>query len=144
MKMFLLLVSMCIFTTAAEKKIFTTNDHVKVEMLSPSAVATAKPGGIKFFFVPADGIHVNTQPVFELKLDTDAPLEVAGEPRYAKNGKEYLDITQPIEFPVKVKNGTKPGAYRLKGTLYYFYCSDKEGWCNRFSQPVEFTVTVTR
>lgn len=144
MKTIVLLIYVSIFTTAAEKNIFTTNDHVTVEMRSPSKLALAKLGAITFHFIPIDGIHVNTEPMFELKLDKESQFEISGEPRYAKNEKAYLDITKPIEFSVKTKSGTKPGTYQLKAKLYYFYCSDKEGWCNRFSQPVECTVTVTR
>lgn len=144
MKTILLLAFIFSSALAAEKKIFTTNDHVKVEMRSPSKIALAKPEGIKFFFTPVEGIHINTEPMFELKLDKDSHFEVAGESRYAKNEKEYLNIKKPIEFSIKPKEGTKPGTYQLKAKLYYFYCSDKEGWCNRFSQPVELTITVTR
>ena len=144
MKTILLLAFICIFTTAAEKSTFTTNDHVKVEMLSPSKLAIAKPGAVTFHFIPIDGIHINAEPMFELKLDKDSQFEVTGEPRYTKNEKEYIDIKKPIEFSIKTKSGTKPGTYQLKAKLYYFYCSDKEGWCNRFSQPIECSATVTR
>lgn len=144
MKTLLLLTLILSAATAAEKKTFTTNEHVTVEVQSQSTIALAKPAGIKFFFDPIDGIHINTEPMFELKLDKDSPFEVTGEPRYSKNEKGYLEIKKPIEFSLKTKDGVKPGKYQLKAKFFYFYCSDKEGWCNRFSQPVDLTITVTR
>lgn len=144
MKRTLLLPLIIFFFAAAEKKVFTTNEHVTIEMQGPSRIPAGKTGGIKFFFTPIDGIHINTEPKFELKLGTDSKFEIAGEPRYARNEKEYLEIKKPIEFSVKAKSGIQPGKYPLKGTLYYFYCSDAEGWCNRFAQPVDITITVTR
>lgn len=132
------------FLTAAEKNIFTTNDHVKVEMQFPSKISLAKNGVIKLFLSPNDGIHINTEPMFELKLEKDSHFELAGDPRFAKNEKEYLDTGKPIEYTVKVKNGIPPGKYSLTAKFYYFYCSDKEGWCNRFTQPIDLTITVTK
>ncbi|MBI2427270.1 MAG: hypothetical protein HYV29_00455 [Ignavibacteriales bacterium] len=144
MKLTLLLFIFFVLSTAAEKKIFTTNDHVKVQMQAPSKISPAKVSDIKIFFTPNDGIHINTEPMFELKLDKDSHFEISGEPRYGKNEKGYLDITKPIEFSIKTKNGIQPGTYPFKGNLFYFYCSDTEGWCNRFKQPVELTITVIR
>jgi|GEM_PF-855574 len=130
--------------SASEKKTFTANSHVKVEMDAPAHLPLTKNGALKFFLTPNDGIHINTEPMFELKLDKSSNFELTGNPNFSKNEKGYLDITKPIEYTVKVKNGVQAGTYTLKATLYYFYCSDQEGWCNRFSQPVDLTITVTR
>lgn len=144
MKLSLLLPVFIALSSAAEKKIFTANDHVKVEMQAPSKISPATSSSIKFFFTPNEGIHINTEPMFELKLDKDSHFELSGEPVYAKNEKEYLDIKKPVMFSVRAKSGIKPGTYPLQGKLFYFYCSDAEGWCNRFTQQVDLTITVTR
>lgn len=132
------------FLTASDKKTFTANNHVKVEVQSPDQIPLTKNGMLKFFLTPNDGIHINTEPMFELKVDKASKFELAGNPRFSKNEKGYLDITKPIEYTVKAKNGVQPGKHSFKATLYYFYCSDQEGWCNRFSQPVDLTITVSR
>jgi hypothetical protein len=144
MRITLLSLLLAAFLSAAEKNTFTTNDHVKVEMLSPSKISSTKNGVIKLFLSPTDGIHINTEPMFELKLEKDSHFELAGEPRFTKNEKEYLDTNKPVEFTIKVKNGVQPGKHLLKAKFYYFYCSDKEGWCNRFTQPIDLTITVTK
>ncbi|MEW6061108.1 MAG: hypothetical protein AB1600_04110 [Bacteroidota bacterium] len=141
-----LLISFFSFTSliASDKKTLTANNHVKVEIHSPAHIPLTKNGILKFFLTPNDGIHINTEPMFELTLDKSSNFELAGNPRFSKNEKGYLDFTKPIEYTVKAKNGVQPGKHSLKATLYYFYCSDQEGWCNRFSQPVDLTITVTR
>lgn len=144
MKKILFFILLFTFSIAAEKHVFTTNEHVKVELQTPSKIGVTKSGSFKFFFTPIEGIHINTEPMFELKLDKDSQFEIAGEPRFSKNDKNYLVTAKPIEFSIKLKDGLQPGTYPLKGKLFYFYCSDKDGWCNRFAQPIDLTITVTK
>ena len=129
---------------AIEKQIFTTNKHVTVEMRAPENISQTQDNEISFFLDPIDGIHINTNPKFELILDKKSTIEVIGKPSFQKNENGYLDTQAAIKFSVKPKASTKTGKQTLKGKLNYFYCSDKEGWCNRFSQPFEASITVTK
>lgn len=129
---------------APEQQLLTNNDHVSVELHVPSVIPSAQPASISFYMTPVEGIHINSTPVFELRLDKSSSFDVVGAPRFVKDEQEYLDINQPVEFSVKAKQGTSAGKHLLKGTLNYFYCSDKEGWCNRFSQKFEVTVAVKK
>ena len=133
-----------IFAMPSEKKTFTNNKHVKVELRAPGKISIEKEQSIAFFLEPVDGIHINTTPAFEIILEKNSPFEIAGKARFAKNEKEYLDTDKPVEFSIKAKNGTATGRQIAKGKLNYFYCSDKEGWCNRFSQPFEVSIDVTK
>ena len=127
-----------------EKKKLDNNQHVNVEMKFPVKISIGKTSELAFFFKPIDGIHVNTTPMFELRLDKNSSFDVVGNPRFQKDKNDYLDITKPIEFSVKAKDNLKIGQYDLKGKLNYFYCSDAEGWCNRFTQPIDVIIEVTK
>lgn len=136
------LVFTLLFAPIIEKQTLNDNEHIKLELLPPEKISVKKSNEIAFFFEPVIGIHVNTNPLFELKLEKDSPFEVVGKARFQKNDKEYLDTKKPVEFSIKTKNGTKTGKHNLKGKLNYFYCSDKDGWCNRFSQKIDVIVEV--
>ncbi|MDP1677159.1 MAG: hypothetical protein Q8L88_09850 [Bacteroidota bacterium] len=142
MKTILAFIFTITFFPFSEKQLLNDNEHIKLELQQPRKISIAKSGDIAFFFEPIEGIHVNTNPQFELKLEKNSPFEIVGKARFQKNEKEYLDIKKPLEFSIKAKNGTKTGKQNLKGKLNYFYCSDKDGWCNRFSQKIDVTIEV--
>ena len=143
MKTMIVLIFTILFFPFGEKQTLNDNEHIKLEVQQPDKISISKSGEIAFFFEPIEGIHVNTNPQFELKLEKNSPFEVVGKTRFQKNEKEYLDIKKPVEFTIKAKTGTKTGKQSLKGKLNYFYCSDKDGWCNRFSQKIDVTIEVT-
>ncbi len=132
------------FFALSEKQTLTDNEHVTLELKLPKSISLTDPNEIAIFFSPIEGIHINTIPLFELRLDKHSAFEIVGKPRFQKNEKDYLDITKPVEFSVRPMKGTKPGKRILKGKLNYFYCSDSEGWCNRFTQPVEVNIEVSK
>lgn len=144
MKTMLAAVVALLLAAPTEKKILNNNEHVKIELRAPSKISASTTGEIAFFFTPEFDIHVNTTPAFELVLDKNSAFEAVDTPRYQKNNKDYLDTTKPIEFSFKVKKEIKPGKQLLKGSLRYFYCSDKEGWCNRYVQPIEVSIEITK
>lgn len=129
---------------AGDKKTLGDNTHVKIHVQIPKKISAAKNGAISFSFSPNDGIHINTEPLFEFVPEKNSPFEVVGAPRFGATDKGYLDLSKAIEYTIKAKTGTVPGKYSLKGKLFYFYCSDAEGWCNRFSQPIDLMVEVTK
>lgn len=127
-----------------DKKTLTNNDHVSIEMHVPTVVSASKAAIVKFWMAPVEGIHINTTPIFELRLEKNSQFEIVELPRFLKDEQEYLDNSKPVEFSITVKNGTEAGKHTLRGTLNYFYCSDKDGWCNRFSQKIESPVVVKK
>ncbi len=132
-----------LFLHFSEKQVLNDNEYIKIELRQPEKISIATSGEIAFVFEPVTGIHINTTPLFELKVEKDSPFEVVGKARFQKNEKEYLDLKKPLEFSIKAKKGTKTGFQNLKGKLNYFYCSDKEGWCSRFSQVIDVAIEVT-
>ncbi len=139
---YILITAMLFFAAPGKKTLLTGNSHVTVTMQLLSAPSLSGTGTLAFTFDPADGIHVNTNPPFELRLDKQSPFTVVGTPVFEKTDKEYLDIATPLTFSLAPKQGTAAGTYSVKGKLNYFFCSDAEGWCNRFVQPIDLTVTV--
>ena len=129
---------------AGDRKTFTTNKHVEVELRAPGKISSEKEQGLAFFLTPVDGIHINTTPAFELLLEKNSQFELAGKARFSKDEHGYLDTDKPVEFFIKTKSGIPSGRQTIKGKLNYFYCSDKEGWCNRFSQPFEVSIDVAK
>ena len=128
----------------AGKQTLTNNEYVSIKLISPHHFSDTDSGTLAFFFSPAEGIHVNSVPPFEIQLENDSPFEIIGKPKFQKDDKAYLETIKPVEFLVKVKQGIQPGKYLLKGNLNYFFCSDKEGWCNRFTQPIEVNIEISK
>ncbi len=142
MKIILTLLVIVFLSPTKEQLLLNDNEHIKLEIQKPDKISIAKANEISFLFEPIVGIHVNTNPLFELKLEKNSPFEIVGKARFQKNEKDYLDINTPVAFSFKVNKGTNVGTQTLKGKLNYFYCSDKDGWCNRFSQPIDVSIEV--
>ena len=109
---------------------------------------TLKAGGVGelvLMFSPEDGIHINTDPAMEIEFDKSSPARFTGItslPKAPKTG--YLDTSKPVRCTFTLSKKLRKGKYSLKGTVHYYFCSDTEGWCNRFSQPIDLTFTVTQ
>jgi len=69
------------------------------------------------------------------------PAPAKGGPAGAESGR-YLDLTLPVTFPVTLGSGTPRGSHEARGTVTYFYCSKREGWCRKGTAEVAFPITV--
>jgi len=90
-------------------------------------------------------MHINTDPAVEFEFEKNPLVHFTGVtsmPKAEKTG--YLDTKRPIKYSFTLDNKIKKGKHTLKGTVRYFFCSDTEGWCNRSSQPIQLTFTVTQ
>ncbi len=109
--------------------------------------ATLKPGAageIILTFAPAEGIHINTDPALEFDFEKDSLIHFTGItslPKIEKTG--YLDTKRPVKYSFTLDKKIQKGKHTLKGSVRYFFCSDTEGWCNRSSQTIQLTFTVT-
>jgi hypothetical protein len=112
------------------------------------ATSTLKPGAkgeIIVSFAPEEGIHINTDPAIEFEFEKDTLVHftgVASMPKVEKTG--YLDTKKSIKYSFTLDKNIQKGKHTLKGSVRYFFCSDTEGWCNRSSQPIQLTFTVTQ
>lgn len=120
------------------------NPHVKLESRLASTIV--KPGGtgeIILSLTPAEGIHINTDPTLEVELEKSRYVHPVGITSLTKDIKTgYLDANRPVRFAFRLSKDAAKGKHVLKGTVRYFYCSDVEGWCNRFEQPLELSIVV--
>jgi hypothetical protein len=143
MKYFVVIGLFLLPTSSSKSSDKIVNEMVAVELNLPQQQLRAgETGTVLIFFKPKKGIHITTDPLFELTFDTLTQFFSTGKTTFEKDKKEYLKTQQPVKQRFLVAKKTLPGSYRLKGTLIYYYCSDKEGWCSRFKQPVELTITV--
>jgi hypothetical protein len=107
-----------------------------------------RPGtttGLVVRLKPVRGIHINGRPPVEIKIDSSSTISSVGKidvPRDSSTG--FIDPHRPVTVPITLSKNLKPGLMTVKGTLTYYYCSDAEGWCSRFKQPVEFTITIVK
>ena len=122
----------------------TGNRSVTVEItLKEATLASGAAGEMAISFAPAAGIHVNSTPAPEFTLDSSSLASLSGRLTFPK-GTQYLKPASAVKQRFQLSRGAKPGPVTLKGTLTYYFCSDKEGWCSKYKQPVEIALTVRR
>lgn len=122
------------------------NPHVKVDVtIEPSSLKPGGRGEILIQFQPVDGIHINTAPPTEFNLAEGSPLTLVGEPIVPKDSTTgYLDARKPMRYTVSVSKSARSGSMKVSGTLVYYFCSDKEGWCLRWKENVTLILSFVR
>jgi len=121
--------------------------------VSASYVAPAKPGAngsVAVTFEPKDpDVRVNRDPAPRLKLDPQQRVLVdkqppppprSGSPDVEAAG--FYEPGTPVTFAVALAPGVAKGEQEAKGTVTYFYCSKRDGWCRKGTTEVEIPVTV--
>ncbi len=92
---------------------------------------------------PIKGIHINLEPAMSVRFDSSSGLQSNGAMGIPRK-ENYFDAGKKIHIPFVLSAASAPGTATLKATLTYYYCSDAEGWCSRFRQPLEISMTVTK
>ena len=113
--------------------------------LASDSLKPGASGEILLTFHPEEGIHINTEPAMEFDFTKTPSVhfdKITSMPKAPTTG--YLDARRPVKYGFTVDKKSRKGMIVLKGTVRYYFCSDTEGWCNRFSQPFRLTLTVTR
>lgn len=123
-----------------------TNPNVAVEIrLSRKEFKPGDKGELAVKLIPAAGFHVNANPAVEVRLSDTGDLILRGEPSQTIEKKSgYLSSRTPVRQPIAIPVTASRGRHTLKGTVTYFYCSDAEGWCQRYRQPVTISFSVTK
>ncbi len=123
-----------------------TNANVKVQVhLSRQTFKAGDTGELTIMLEPAEGFHINANPPVELRLDDPKTIMLKGALTQAvdrKNG--YLSTRTPVRQTFYVPKETPAGSHTITGTVTYFYCSDTEGWCQRYKQPVSVSFTLAK
>jgi hypothetical protein len=124
----------------------TENKHVT--FTSKISAEQVKAGGsVKLFFtlIPMEGVHINTDPQMDFEFEKNSVVDFVGVgPIPTDTSTGYLLSGKSIVYNVKIHANALPATYTIRGAVKYFYCSDAEGWCNRFSQSVAIPVTVVK
>jgi hypothetical protein len=94
-------------------------------------------------------VRLNEKPAPRLKLDLTQDVLVdrqppapARVPAWDPLTAEYLDLAEPVRFPVAVSPTAPTGLRRVEAEVVFFYCSVREAWCRRGTADVEVEVTV--
>jgi len=129
-------------TAFGEKPEVNASVRCEVSMRQKSLKAGAM-GQILVSLQPKKGIHINLDQPIQIKMDSAEVIASVGKPEIPMVDTLY-DASKPIRLPVTISKNAKPGKFTLRGTVIYFYCSETEGWCSRFKQPIDVQCTVTR
>ncbi|MSQ46224.1 MAG: hypothetical protein EXR24_04515 [Ignavibacteria bacterium] len=115
------------------------NKHVQTtsELIYNSKLSTIN---LNIKFQPIKGIHINTEPQIEFIPDLSSSLKIKKR-IIKKTNEDYLDTSTPVQFIIQLNN-KKIKLDSLKGKLQYYYCSDEEGWCNRFTQNISLPLNI--
>jgi hypothetical protein len=121
--------------------------------VSASWVAPAKAGAHGAVAVTFDtkdpDVHVNRDPAPRLALDPDQRILVDKQPPRPRRGGSadveaagFYEAGDPVSFAVGLSPGATKGQHDVKGTVTYFYCSKRDGWCRKGATEVEIPVAV--
>ena len=121
------------------------NEYVKCEIvLQQKELKAGSSGYVLISFQPKKGIHITTDPPFRISLDTSRQVFTLGKAEFSRDDNGYLNSRKGVRQPLTVAGTAAPGSYAMRGTLIYYYCSENDGWCSRFKQPIDLTFTVTK
>jgi hypothetical protein len=128
----------------------TGSTYVAVDAAYVPAKVRGGDAAVAVTFTPTEaGIVVNETPAPRLKLDAEQTILIdkqvpkpAGGPPPDPEHARYLDPAVPVRFPVALASGAPRGTHRVKGTVTYFFCSKREGWCRKGTADVVLTVAV--
>jgi len=115
----------------------------------PPAKAGASGAVAVTFDTKDPDVHVNRDPAPRLALDPDQRVLVDKQPPRARRGGSadveaagFYDTETPVTFPVAVSPAAPKGEHEVKGSVTYFYCSKRDGWCRKGTSEVEIPVAV--
>jgi hypothetical protein len=94
-------------------------------------------------------LRLNETPAPRLKLDLTEPVLLDRQPPaprrvpdYDPLTAKYIDLAEPVRFPVAIAPTAPGGIQRVEAEVVYFYCSIREAWCRRGTARIDFTVAV--
>jgi hypothetical protein len=122
-----------IFLSAEKYDLLNIDGNIK-----PKRLSRGQEGNIELKFTVKQGIAISSQPSFIIEIEPSETLAFSKDFFTAsdldikvieKDGKEYLDFSDPVMVPFTVKPEAERGNHVVKGTVKYFACSLEEGWC---------------
>jgi hypothetical protein len=122
------------------------NKYVSFEIsLKDSNLKAGTTGELQILLTPKKGFHINMIPPIQIIFEKSKHFESFGKPYVpAAEDTAYLDASKPVRQSFKLAKFIKEKSFTLKGTLNYYYCSESDGWCSKYSQPIEIGITVIK
>lgn len=125
-------------------------DRVGVEASWVPPAKAGADGAVSVVFDTKDpDVHVNRDPAPRLALDPDQRVLVDRQPPRARRGGSadveaagFYEAGTPVTFAAAVSPGAPKGEHEVKGTVTYFYCSKRDGWCRKGTSDIEIPVAV--
>lgn len=137
-------ICLCLVVWLSSALLFSGEDFkegkpLKIEAsVKPRSLYRGQEGKVVLHLEVPEGITINPQPSFIVELEeteelsfpknfftsSDLEMEII-----EKNGKDYLNLKEPLEIPFTVKLDAQRGRHILEGKIKYFACSSKEKWC---------------
>lgn len=105
--------------------------------IEPPRLAKGQEGAVVLRLALKPDIYLSHQPSFTIELISSDVLVFPknfftasdlGINVVAEEGREYLDVTDPIEISFTVNSEAERGYYTFNGKIKYFACSKSEGW----------------
>ena len=118
-------------------------DLLKIEAsINPRRLRRGQEGNVVLKITVREGIKISSQPSFTIEFApsaelsfpknffsaSDLEIEIVEE-----DGKEYLNLKEPIEIPFTVKMESKRGNHSFSGKVKYFACSREGDWCLKYT-----------
>lgn len=111
---------------------------------------TGENGAVAVSFRALDpDVKLNETPAPRLKLDLTQDVLIDHQappprriPTYDPLTATYLDLAEPVRFPVSISPTAPIGPQRVEAEVVFFYCSVREAWCRRGTADIEVEVTV--
>ena len=122
---------------------FAAEELLKIEAsIRPLRLRRGQEGNVVLKITVKEGIKISSQPSFTIEFSpsaelifpknffsaSDLEIEIVEE-----DGKEYLNLNEPIEIPFTVKMEAKRGNHSFLGKVKYYACSREEGWCLKYT-----------
>ena len=125
--------------------VYSDNPDVGIEAsLLPDSARSGDTVELLLLFSPGRAIHIPAKPLMVFTLDSSVSASLAGPPvRSIDQTTGFLSNGSPVRQAIRLLPGTGPGLRILRGTVSYYYCSDSDGWCRKFRQPVELSLVLT-
>ena len=111
--------------------------------IRPASLKPGSTGTLLISLTPKKGIRVNLKPQPTVVIDS-SDVVVSSARRDLPKAKEYLDTSKPIKHSFTLSRDVREGPAAITGTLTYYYCSDTEGWCSKFTLPIDQKITVVK
>jgi len=135
--------------SAAKKKQKPPEMRIEVTQ-SPEALAAEESGELQVRVVPPEGIALNRYPGITLSIEDAAGLKLDSESAFVGVDKPLSDPDEfrfekidPLRFQVTAPGSASPASDKqMSGTLKFFYCRKKDGFCAPGTQNVSIPVKV--